>query len=627
MPEESNKAQKKAGGTEKAQQETPTLKEKIVKEQIKKTGPTTVVQRAQSVKEGAAEKTTEDIGELLLKKQIISKDQLDVALKEKKDTGTKETIGNILVKMGFITEGTLGEVLSESTGVKKLDLKSAIIDQRLVKKIPKGFAIQNKVIPISYIKNTITVAIADIFDIITIDQIKRYFPSNFNIKPVYATEADILHAIDQYYEYEMSIDGILREIESGEHEIEEDSTKALKEDYRSPMVRLVDALLTDAVRVGASDLHFEPESFFLRLRYRIDGKMEQTRSFHKDYWSAIAVRIKIMSGMNIAETRKPQDGRINATILGRKIDFRVSTQPTVEGENIVMRILDEKSAIISMDQLGFTNYHVQLLRKCMKRPEGVIILSGPTGSGKTTTLYTLLHFINSIDKNIMTLEDPVEYRLPLIRQSNVKPEIGWNFAEGIRTVLRQDPDVLLVGEIRDDETANTAMQAAMTGHQVYTSLHTNNAFAAIPRLLYMSVQPYLLSGSLICIVAQRLARKLCPYCRKEYTPTEEDKKILKDYGKSPKTLYKAIGCPKCRNTGYKGRMAIAEILDIDKELDHMISVEASKKEMFEYVIKRGFITMQRDGVEKVSLGLTSMAELIRTVDMTESMTIDLTKKE
>jgi type II secretory ATPase GspE/PulE/Tfp pilus assembly ATPase PilB-like protein len=528
--------------------------------------------------------------------------------------------------MGFITEGTLGEVLSESTGIKKLDLKSAIIDQRLVKKIPKGFAIQNKVIPISYTKNTITVAIADIFDIITIDQIKRYFPSNFDIKPVYAAEADILHAIDQYYEYEMSIDGILREIESGEHEIEEDSSKALKEDYRSPMVRLVDALLTDAVRLGASDLHFEPESFFLRLRYRIDGKMEQIRSFHKDYWSAIAVRIKIMSGMNIAETRKPQDGRINATILGRSIDFRVATQPTVEGENIVMRILDEKSAIISMDQLGFTNYHVKLLHKCMKRPEGVIILSGPTGSGKTTTLYTLLNFINSIDKNIMTLEDPVEYRLPLIRQSNVKPEIGWDFAEGIRTVLRQDPDVLLVGEIRDGETANTAMQAAMTGHQVYTSLHTNNAFAAIPRLLYMGVQPYLLSGSLIAIVAQRLARKLCPYCRKEYEPTEEDIRILKDYNKAPKTLYKAVGCSKCRGTGYKGRMAIAEILDIDAELDHMISVEASKKEMFEYVMKRGFITIQRDGIEKVVLGLTSMDELIRAVDMTASMTVDVASR-
>jgi type II secretory ATPase GspE/PulE/Tfp pilus assembly ATPase PilB-like protein len=581
--------------------------------------------QVEAAKQYSLERTSVNIGELLLEKKVISQDQLDIAIKERKDTGSKESVGNILVKMGFITEATLGELLSESSGVKKLDLKSAIIDQRLVKKIPKGFALQNKVIPISYTKNTITIAIADVFDIITIDQIKRFFPSNFEIKPVYALEGEIIHAIDQYYEYEMSIDGILKEIESGEITGEEDSQKALKEDYRSPMVRLVDALLTDAVRVGASDLHFEPESFFLRLRYRIDGQMEQTRSFHKDYWSAIAVRIKIMSGMNIAETRKPQDGRIRATILGRNVDFRVSTQPTVDGENIVIRILDEKSAIISMNSLGFTEYHMRLIQKCLKRPEGVLILSGPTGSGKTTTLYTLIHYVNSITKNVMTLEDPVEYRLPLIRQSNVKPDIGWGFAEGIRTVLRQDPDVILVGEVRDGETANTAMQAAMTGHQVFTSLHTNNSFAAIPRLLYMGVQPYLLSGSLICIVAQRLARRLCPHCKEAYEPTRVDKKILADYGQNPKTLYKPVGCPKCRNSGYKGRLAIAEILDIDKELDNLISVGASKKEMMAYVVKRGFITMQKDGVDKVVSGITSMEELIRAVDMTESMEVKIEK--
>jgi len=568
-------------------------------------------------------KTTSNIADLLLEKKVVSQDQIDIAEKERKDTGSKDSLGNILVKMGFITEATLGELLSESSGVKKLDLKSAIIDQRLVKKVPKSFARQNKVIPISYTKNTITVAISDVFDIITIDQIKRFFPSNFEIKPVYALEGEILHAIDQYYEYEMSIDGILKEIESGGRNVEEESQKMLKEDYRSPMVRLVDALLTDAVRVGASDLHFEPESFFLRLRYRIDGQMEQIRSFHKDYWSAIAVRIKIMSGMNIAETRKPQDGRINATILGRSVDFRVSTQPTVDGENIVMRILDEKSAITSMYQLGFTDYHMKLIQKCLKRPEGVLILTGPTGSGKTTTLYTLIHFVNSITKNVMTLEDPVEYRLPLIRQSNVKPEVGWGFADGIRTVLRQDPDVILVGEVRDGETANTAMQAAMTGHQVFTSLHTNSSFAAIPRLLYMGVQPYLLSGSLICVIAQRLARKLCPHCKKEYEPTEEDRKILSDYNLNPKTLYKPVGCPKCRNTGYKGRLAIAEILDIDKELDNLISVGASKKEMMAYVMNRGFVTMQEDGIHKVVAGVTSMAELIRSVDMTESMNVEI----
>jgi len=568
--------------------------------------------------------STIDVGKALLEKQIVSKDQIDVALKEQATRGGNETLGSILVKMGFITEAALGEVLSESTGVKKLDLKSAIIDQRLVKKVPKGFAMQNKVIPVSYKGNVITIAIADIFDIITIDQIKRFFPANFKIQPVYASETDILNAIDQYYEYEMSIDGILKEIESGEMDIDEQ--ESMQGDYKSPMVRLVDALLTDAVRMGASDLHFEPESFFLRLRYRIDGKMEQVRAFHKDYWSSIAVRIKIMSGMNIAETRRPQDGRIQSMILGRRVDFRVCAQPTVDGENIVMRILDEKQAILSLEKLGFSENTQKILKKCIKRPEGVVVMTGPTGSGKTTTLYTILNMINNIDRNIMTLENPVEYRLPLIRQSNVNPEIGWDFADGVRTVLRQDPDIILVGEIRDEETAITAVQASMTGHQVYTSLHTNDAFSTIPRLLQIGVKPYLLAGALICIIAQRLARKLCVHCKQEYKIPEKEKKmivkVIGEEGEKVKTLYKAVGCPRCRNNGYSGRTAIAEILDVDKEIDDMITKQISKKDLYDYVISRGFITMQEDGVKKVIQGITSLDELIRVIDMTAVMELE-----
>jgi type IV pilus assembly protein PilB len=569
-------------------------------------------------------KGTIDVGKTLLQKQIISKDQLGVAIKEQASRGNTENLGAILVKMGFITEAALGEILSESAGVKKLDLKSAIIDQRLVKKVPKGFAMQNKVIPVSYKENVITIAIADIFDIITIDQIKRFFPTDFKIQPVYASETDILNAIDQYYEYEMSIDGILKEIESGERDI--DDQESMQGDYRSPMVRLVDALLTDAVRMGASDLHFEPESFFLRLRYRIDGQMEQIRAFHKDYWSSIAVRIKIMSGMNIAETRRPQDGRVQATILGRRVDFRVSVQPTVDGENIVMRILDEKQAILSLDKLGFTENTQNILKKCIQRPEGVIIITGPTGSGKTTTLYTILNMVNKIDKNIMTLENPVEYRLPLIRQSNINPEIGWDFADGIRTVLRQDPDIILVGEVRDEATAVTAVQAAMTGHQVYTSLHTNDAFSAIPRLLQIGVKPYLLAGALICIIAQRLAKKLCVHCRQEYDASEKEKKMIRkvigEKGNKVQKLFKAVGCPKCRNNGYSGRTAIGEILDVDKEIDDMITKQVSKKDLYEYVISKGFVTMQEDGVQKVVQGIISFAELIRVIDMTAVMEVE-----
>ena len=574
--------------------------------------------------ENITDKKKINIIDELIKKQIISKDQVEVALKEQKDNGNREDIAAILVRMGFISDKTLSEILNANTDLKNLDLKSLIIDQNLVRKIPKGFATQNRVIAIGITKQVVTVATTDIFNIVVSDQLKRFFPINYKIQLVYASESDIINAIDRYYDYDMSIDGILKEIETGT--IVADEQQAMQGDYKSPMVRLVDAILTDAVRVGASDLHFEPENFFLRLRYRIDGKMEQIKAFHKDYWNSIVVRIKIMSGMNIAETRKSQDGRINAQILGRNIDFRVSSQPTVDGENIVMRILDEKQSILNLDKLGYFPRTQNIIKKCIKRPEGIVIITGPTGSGKTTTLYTVLSMINSIEKNIMTLENPVEYRIPLIRQTNINPDIGLDFADGIRTLMRQDPDVILVGEIRDKETAIAAVQAAMTGHQVFSSLHTNDAFSAIPRLMQIGVEPYLLSGSLICIIAQRLARKLCPYCKVKRPINEQEKSIItKTLGENIASkvteLYDSKGCDKCRNSGFSGRMAIAEIIDVDKELDEMIVRRATKKEITNYLNNNGFISMQVDGIQKVIMGYTTINELIRVVDLTSVMDI------
>lgn len=565
-----------------------------------------------------------DVVEELIKKQIVSKDQIEVALREQKNSSENDDLASILVRMGFVSDKTLSEILNANTDVKDFDLKSIIVDQKLVRKIPKGFAIQNKVVAVGMVKQTVTVATTDIFNIVVSDQLKRFFPSNYKIQLIYASESDIINTIDRYYDYDMSIDGILKEIETGS--VEADEQQAMLGDYKSPMVRLVDAILTDAVRVGASDLHFEPENFFLRLRYRIDGKMEQIKAFHKDYWNSIAVRIKIMSGMNIAETRKAQDGRINAQILGRNIDFRVSSQPTVDGENIVMRILDEKKSILDLDKLGYFPRTQNVIKKCIKKPEGIVIITGPTGSGKTTTLYTVLSMINSIEKNIMTLENPVEYRIPLVRQTNINQEIGLDFADGIRTLMRQDPDVILVGEIRDQETALAAVQAAMTGHQVYSSLHTNDAFSAIPRLVQIGVAPYLLSGSLICIIAQRLIRKLCPYCKVKRPINETEKtiiqKILGDkIASKVKELFDAKGCDKCRNIGFSGRMAVAEIIDIDKELDEMIVRQATKKEMIGYLNDNGFISMQIDGVQKVVMGYTTMEELIRVVDLTSVMDV------
>ena len=559
-----------------------------------------------------------DIGSKLLDKKVISEDQLNIALKERERAGNTRSLGVILVDMGFVSEGALGEILNESAGIKKFDLKASIVDSKLVKKIPKDFAVHNKLIPVSYTADSILVAMVDVFDIIAIDQMRRFFPPNFRIDPVFVSETEIMQSIDQYYDYEMSIEGILKEIESGGAAKMNDETQ-LRGDYKSPMVRLVDAVLNDAVHHGASDLHFEPEEKFLRVRYRIDGKMVQIRSVHKDYWSAIAVRIKIMAGMNIAETRKPQDGRIEAEILGRKIDFRVSTQPTINGENIVMRILDEKQSVITLDKLGFSNHCIDILKKIVKRPEGVIILTGPTGSGKTTTLYTILNYINSIDKNIMTLEDPVEYHIPLIRQSNIKNDIGMDFATGIKAILRQDPDVILVGEIRDKETAVTAIQAAMTGHQVYSSLHTNDALSAIPRLMNIGVPNYLMAGSLIGIIAQRLARKLCVHCKKEAPIDDYERKLLGNRFAVVTKLFKAVGCDKCSGSGYKGRVAISEILPFDRELDEMVVQAQTRKDMLKYALTKGFVPMVEDGLEKVVEGIIDLKELTRVVDLTERM--------
>lgn len=560
--------------------------------------------------------TNSDIGAKLLEKKVISDDQLAIALKEHSRFNGAKTVGAILIELGFVSEGALGEILNESSGIKKFDIKSTIIDAKLVKKVPKEFALHNKLIPVSYSADSITIGMVDVFDIVAVDQVRRFFPPNFHINPVYVAETDIIAAIDQYYGYEMSIEGVLHEIEGGNSKIFDETQ--LKGDYKSPMVRLVDGILTDALHRGASDLHFEPEDLFLRIRYRIDGKMIQIRSIHKDYWSAISVRIKIMSGMNIAESRKSQDGRINSEILGRKIDFRVSTQPTIHGENIVMRILDEKQSILTLEKLGFSESSLKIIKRMVQRPEGVIILTGPTGSGKTTTLYTILNYINSIDKNIMTLEDPVEYRLPLIRQSNIRSDIGMDFAAGIKALLRQDPDVILVGEIRDKETAITAIQAAMTGHQVYSSLHTNDALGAIPRLMNIGVPNYLMSGSLIGVVAQRLARKLCVHCKKEAPIDVFEKRLLGSKYSSIDKLYKAVGCEKC-NGGYKGRIVICEILSFDRELDELVNNQASRKEMLTYLSQHGFVPMVEDGLQKVIAGITDLKELMRVVDMTERM--------
>ncbi len=554
------------------------------------------------------------IGEALIHKGLISPDQLNVALTEQKNS--KKLLGAILVEMGFITESVLGEMLAESAGASKFDARTAVLDQALVKRLPKDLAQRNKMIPVALQGDTLTIAMADIYNILAIDQLRKYFPKT-RIQPVFSSDTDIGDLISQYYDYELAIDGILKEIETG---IKEGSHKpdGAQEGYVNPTVRLVNAILVDAVMNEASDIHFEPEGHFLRIRYRIDGQMWQARTLHRDYWSAILVRIKIMSGMNIAETRAPQDGRITFNVSGRDIDFRVATQPTLYGENIVLRLLDKQKSLVPLEALGYSPHNQELLLRLIKRPEGIIVVTGPTGSGKTTTLYSVLNYINNIDTNIMTLEDPVEYQLPLIRQTNIREGV-MEFAQGVKSLLRQDPDVIFIGEVRDEETAVMTVRAALTGHQVYTTLHTNDALGVIPRLIDIGVPPTLLSGALIGMVAQRLARKLCADCKEPYVASADECKLLGLVTDAPPTLHRAKGCIKCKGRGYRGRVAIAEVIRVDRELDDLIAVGATRRTMHEYLGKQEFISMAQDGIHKTLAGDIDLHELMHTVDLTDRL--------
>ncbi|HLO64163.1 MAG TPA: GspE/PulE family protein, partial [Azonexus sp.] len=385
-------------------------------------------------------------------------------------------------------------------------------------------------------------------------------------------------------------------------------------------VRLIDAILTDAVKREASDIHFEPEANFLRIRYRIDGMLRQIRALHKSYWPAMTVRIKVLSGMNIAEMRAPQDGRIGLTVSGRPIDFRVASQPTIHGENIVLRILDRQKGIVPLEDLGLTEEHLHQLKLMISRPEGIILVTGPTGSGKTTTLYSVLNHINSEGIHIMTLEDPVEYPMAMVRQTSVAEAAKLDFANGIRSMMRQDPDVILVGEVRDAETAEMAFRAAMTGHQVYTTLHTNSAIGAVPRLLDIGVLPDILAGNIIGIIAQRLIRRLCEHCKTPYHAESHEIRLLGPLGEGPHpVLFRPTGCELCDFQGYRGRVAIMELLRIDAGIDELIALRATTHEIRNRALLQGFKTLADDGMQRVLDGVTSLEELARVVDLTDRM--------
>lgn len=557
------------------------------------------------------------IGQILIAQGILTEDQLRIALLEQ--LKTNQPVGKLLVNLGFVSEATLRDALSEKLGLQPVDLTQIVVDSAALRLVPRDFAKRHNIFPVALDreKRRLIVATSDTHNIIALDQVRAQLRGEVEIESRLAGETEIARAIEQYYGHDFSIDGILHEIETGE--IDFQSLQSSGDTYSQPVVRLISALLADAVERGSSDIHFEPEQNFLRIRYRIDGVLRQIRSLHKTYWPAMAVRLKVMAKMNIAETRAPQDGRISLNLTGRQVDFRVASQATTHGENIVLRILDRQKGIVALDGLGLEASQLALLKKMIARPEGIILVTGPTGSGKTTTLYSVLNHINNDGLNIMTLEDPVEYPMTLIRQTSVNEAAKMDFANGIRSLMRQDPDVILVGEIRDQDTATMAFRAAMTGHQVYSTLHTNSALGSIPRLTDIGIAPDILAGNIIGIVAQRLIRRLCKQCKQPYEATAAECRLLGTNPDRAPTIYRSVGCDHCDYQGYKGRVAIMEILKMDSDLDELVAHRATVRELLKNAVTKGFRTLSDDGVRRVLDGSTALEELMRIVDLTDRM--------
>src|SRR3954466_12688883 len=480
------------------------------------------------------------LGELLVQQGLITPDKLGIALAEQKQNNIP--IGRQLVRLGFITEAAIRDIMARTVGQESIDLAQVVADPEALKLVPQDFARRHRLLPIAYDaeERQLSIATTEIFNVVALDQLRATLGPTVEIKTQLAGEAQLEDYIDQFYGHELSVDGILQEIETGE--IDYQSLGVAGDEYTQPMVRLVNALLVDAVKRGASDIHFEPEYAFLRIRYRIDGVLETVRSLHKTYLPGITVRIKVISEMNIAETRAPQDGRLSLTLNGRPVDFRVSPQTTIYGENIVLRVLDREKSIISLDRMALPADVTSKLGIMLALPEGILVVTGPTGIRKTTTLYSLLARVVDATVHEMPLEDPVEYPLTLMRQTSVNEAVKMDFANGIRSMMRQDPDIILVGEIRDKDTAEMAFRAAMTGHQVFSTLHSNSALGAFPRLMDIGIQPDIMAGNIMGVVAQGLVLVLCPHCKEAYAPNDAERKLLNVTAQQDITVYRNTSC-------------------------------------------------------------------------------------
>ncbi|NLI56083.1 Flp pilus assembly complex ATPase component TadA [bacterium] len=560
-------------------------------------------------------------GSDLITDGIVTEEQLKIALEEQKKSGL--TLLETLKKLKFINEETFANLLARQWGFPYIDLSTVEIDKDIVHLISEEIARRYQAIPFGKTRDDkIMVAIVDPTDIVAIDYLRTLIP---NSKLYVSSYEAIFRNIEKYYSMETTVKEAVKEMTGGvsiEVEKEEikdielsiDEAKSLAE--TAPIIRLMNQIMTEAITSNASDIHMEPQKRYLRIRYRIDGVLRDTMNLPKNIQPGIISRVKIMANLDIAERRRPQDGRINLKFRGREIDLRVSVLPGIFGEKVVLRILDKEKSLIPLEQLGFSEESLEIFKTLIKQPYGMILITGPTGSGKSTTLYAILRILNSPEVNILTVEDPVEYQLDGITQVQVNPKINLTFANALRSFLRQDPDIILVGEIRDKETAQIAMEAALTGHLVFSTLHTNDSFSAPTRLIDMGIEPYLIASSVIGVTAQRLVRKICNDCKEEYKPSEF---LLKQVGieNYDGVFYKGKGCIACNNSGYKGRIAAQEILKIDDKIREMILNRNPSTDIKDYAIKNGNISLLQDAIDKAKKGITTIDEVIRVISTVE----------
>lgn len=557
------------------------------------------------------------LSDILYKKALLNEEQLNRILKIQKDNGSKD-LQKIIIDLDILKKDQIMLALADEIGVKYVNLDDINIEPTIVVLIPEEMARRHQLIAIDKDERKLTIAMANPLDVFAHDELKIRL--GYDIDSVLSYGEDIDKALDEVFGVTDEWDQVIGKIENMQvtvlREEEKDAAdiSAITESEEAPVIALVNLIILRAVKENASDVHIEPfGEDTLKVRYRIDGILHDVMSLPRNLQLAVVSRIKIMSDLDIAERRLPQDGRIQVNVGEKKINIRVSILPAVTGESAVLRILDPSSILLELDSLGFSPDILPNYLSLIKKPNGIILVTGPTGSGKSTTLYTTLNLLNSTEKKIMTIEDPVEYRLKGISQVQAKPKIGLTFAAGLRSFLRQDPDIMLVGEIRDKETAEIAVQAALTGHIVLSTLHTNDAPSSVVRLVDMGIEPFLISSSVIGVIAQRLVRKICPKCKKEIKITPDIEKILNEneIGNNEITLYKGEGCPYCKDTGYKGRVAIFELMVITENIREMIIKNVSTGKLRQAAVKEGMCLLKIDGIKKVCEGITTIDEVLR----------------